>query len=51
MDFIEWNDNLSVLVIKFDEEHKHLVNFVNKLDHALMVGNTKKPWRKSSWVW
>lgn len=41
MEFIEWNDSLSVGVRQFDEEHKNLVTFVNKLNHALQIGDTK----------
>ena len=42
MEFISWNESLSVGVGKFDDEHKNLVNFINKLNNALTVGSTKK---------
>jgi hemerythrin len=42
MDFIEWNENLSVGVKTFDDEHKHLIDFINRLNQALQVKETKK---------
>ena len=42
MDFIEWNDSLSVGVSVFDKEHKQLIALVNKLNQALAAGSAKK---------
>ncbi|MCX7680208.1 MAG: bacteriohemerythrin [Spirochaetes bacterium] len=42
MNFIEWNDSLSVGVEVFDKEHKQLVSLVNKLNSALAAGSAKK---------
>lgn len=42
MEFIEWNDSLSVGVSVFDKEHKQLISLVNKLNHALAAGSAKK---------
>ncbi len=42
MDFIEWNDSLSVGVSVFDKEHKQLVALVNKLNQALSAGSARK---------
>ncbi|HNR89429.1 MAG TPA: bacteriohemerythrin [Spirochaetota bacterium] len=42
MDYIQWSDNLSVGVQVFDEEHKNLVGFVNRLNNALTIGSAKK---------
>ncbi|MBN1531340.1 MAG: hemerythrin family protein [Spirochaetes bacterium] len=42
MEFIEWNENLSVGVKKFDDEHRSLIDFINRLNHALQVKETKK---------
>ena len=38
MEFISWNDAMSVGVEKFDSEHRQLVDLVNELNHALTVG-------------
>jgi len=37
MDIVVWNDNLSVGVKVFDDEHKQLVNYVNQLSQALKI--------------
>lgn len=42
MEFIEWDEHLSVGVKVFDDEHKQLVSFVNKLNAALQAGSAKK---------
>lgn len=42
MNTIEWADNISVGVKLFDEEHKELINFINKLNNALQIQSTKK---------
>lgn len=42
MEFIEWNDSLSVGIEVFDKEHKQLVGMVNKLNNALATGSAKK---------
>lgn len=42
MEFIEWRDEMSVGVRKFDEEHKQLIVFVNRLNQALKIGGAKK---------
>jgi len=42
MEFIAWNDSMSVGVKTFDEEHKQLITLINKLNHSLTVGATQK---------
>ncbi len=42
MEFISWNDNLSVGVKVFDEEHKKLISYVNELNHALVAGGAQR---------
>ncbi len=42
MEYIEWNDDLSVGVNKFDEEHRHLIKFINNLNQALQAGGATK---------
>jgi len=42
MEYIEWGENLSVGLKVFDDEHKQLVSFVNKLNTALQAGSAKK---------
>jgi len=42
MDIISWSENLSVGVKQFDDEHKHLIDLVNKLNNALVVGGSVK---------
>lgn len=42
MEFISWNENLSVGVTVFDEEHKKLISFINELNHALVAGSAQR---------
>ncbi|MGL4369105.1 MAG: bacteriohemerythrin [Spirochaetota bacterium] len=42
MDFISWNEAMSVGVERFDSEHRQLVDMVNILNHALTVGAAQK---------
>jgi hemerythrin len=42
MEPITWTDKISVGVKSFDEEHKQLINYINKLNHALQIGSTQK---------
>ncbi len=35
MPYIDWNDDLSVLVKSFDEQHKKLISLINKLYDAM----------------
>ena len=42
MEFISWNDKLSVGVKIFDEEHKQLISFLNKLNQSILSGSTAK---------
>jgi hemerythrin len=42
MDFIAWNDSLSVGVEQFDIEHKQLIYFINELNNALKIGSSAK---------
>jgi len=35
MALIEWDDKLSVGYLEIDEDHKHLIGIVNKLDEAI----------------
>jgi hemerythrin len=42
MDFIVWNDSLSVGVEQFDKEHKQLIYFINELNTALKIGSSAK---------
>lgn len=42
MEFISWNEGLSVGVKKFDEEHQELVGYVNRLNDALKLGGAQK---------
>lgn len=42
MEFIEWNETLSVGVKVFDKEHQQLVALINKLNNALTAGGAKK---------
>jgi hemerythrin len=41
MSFVEWTDDLSVGVEKFDDQHKDLVQMLNDLDDALQYGGTE----------
>jgi len=38
MPFIGWNDDLSVGVGMFDDDHKKLIDFINKLHVGLLAG-------------
>jgi hemerythrin len=42
MEFITWNDSLSVGVKQFDDEHKELISLVNRLNQALQIGGKQK---------
>lgn len=42
MEFMQWNDDLSVGVQVLDQEHKNLLDFINRLNNALQIGDTKK---------
>jgi hemerythrin len=42
MEFIEWQQSMSVGVDAFDNEHKQLISFLNGLNHALVVKSTQK---------
>ncbi len=42
MEFIEWNDGMSVGVEKFNGEHQQLIQFVNRLNQALKAGGARK---------
>ena len=39
---IEWTDDLSVNIYKFDNEHKKLVELLNKLNDAMSQGQGQK---------
>ncbi len=42
MALITWNDNYSVMVNKFDDQHKKLIGMVNDLHDAMKVGKGKE---------
>jgi hemerythrin len=42
MDIISWSDDLSVGIKQFDDEHKQLINLINKLNNALKIGGSPK---------
>lgn len=42
MNYITWSEDMSVGVTAFDNEHKQLIDFVNKLNHAIQAGSTGK---------
>ena len=42
MELIMWTDKLSVGIDLFDEEHKQLINFINKLNNALLINSTQR---------
>jgi hemerythrin len=42
MDIITWSESLSVGVKRFDDEHKQLINIVNRLNNALLIGGSPK---------
>lgn len=39
---IVWNEKLSVGVKLFDEEHKQLISYINRLNNALEIRSTQK---------
>ncbi|MBF0100637.1 MAG: hemerythrin family protein [Desulfobacterales bacterium] len=39
---IEWEDQFSVQIHEFDEQHKHIVNMINKLIDAKHSGENQK---------
>lgn len=41
MSIITWNDNFSVGIRQFDDEHKELIEIINKLYMAMKNGNSK----------
>jgi hemerythrin len=41
MPLITWNDNLSVGVKVLDEDHKRLLNMLNELHDAIMLGRAR----------
>lgn len=42
MAFIKWDDSLSVNVKEIDEQHKKLVDLINKLTDAMSAGKAKQ---------
>jgi hemerythrin len=42
MALINWNDNLSVKVTEFDEQHKKLIGMVNNLHSAMGAGKSRE---------
>lgn len=40
MAFIEWSDTLSVGVTEFDNQHKRLIDIINKMHDSLSSGKT-----------
>ena len=41
MTFMRWNTNLSVNVAEIDEQHRHLVSFLNDLNASMKEGKGK----------
>jgi len=41
MAFMKWNTNLSVNVAEIDEQHQHLVGFLNNLNSSMKEGRGK----------
>jgi hemerythrin len=41
MSFVEWKPELSVGVLRFDDEHRHLISLLNQLRTALAKGREK----------
>jgi hemerythrin-like metal-binding protein len=39
---VEWSNELSVNISKFDNEHKELIKLINKLDEAMSHGQGQK---------
>ena len=42
MEQLQWSDKIDVGVTKFNDEHKELINFVNRLGHALEIRSAAK---------
>lgn len=42
MDFIKWNDTLSVNIGEIDQEHQQLINTINQIHHAMKEGKSKE---------
>jgi hemerythrin-like metal-binding protein len=42
MNLIEWNKDYSVGIEKFDNEHKKLIEIINKLNDAMKAGKSKE---------
>jgi len=42
METIQWSDDLSVGIKQFDDEHKELIKFINRLNEALVLKSTGK---------
>lgn len=42
MNLIEWNSNYSVGIEKFDNEHKKLIELINKLNDAMKNGRSRE---------
>jgi len=42
METIVWTDKISVGVKTFDEEHKELIGFINRLNQALQIKSAQK---------
>lgn len=42
MEVLVWSDKISVGVESFDEEHKQLINFINRLNNALQIKSAQK---------
>ncbi|MCX7880325.1 MAG: bacteriohemerythrin [Ignavibacteria bacterium] len=42
MAFITWNDSFSVGIAKIDNQHKRLIQIINKLDDAMKEGKGKE---------
>lgn len=42
MNLIEWNKDYSVGIEKFDNEHKKLIEIINKLNEAMRTGKSRE---------
>ena len=42
MSFIDWNENFSVSIVEFDEEHKKIVQMLNSLHENRNLGKSKE---------